>query len=144
MTSTNGFHQLGRASFSRMITDIALSSRQNFFNGCFQNIVGLLNNIDEFRVYLADGKLDFACLSETFLDDGVNDAVVAVDGFRLVRRDRSSGPKFRGGVAIYIRSCFQYRVIDLPGDLICQMSSDLEYILLEVMVGDVKCLICSI
>ena len=65
------------------------------------NIRSIVKNIDEFRMYALNHQYDIICISETRLDNTVNNHEVQLDGYYLVRKDRN---RHGSGVAMSIRS----------------------------------------
>ena len=68
------------------------------------NINSLVSKIDEFRL-LCNNAFDVICVNETKCDDTVHDNELNLPGFNLLRRDR----KRDGGVALYVRDCFNFQ-----------------------------------
>ena len=67
--------------------------------------------------------LDILALSETRLDNTFADSAVSIDGYTLVRRDRSRGG---GGVAMYIRRVIDFKIRSDLSD------PDLEFLCVEI------------
>ena len=65
------------------------------------NCRSLLPKLDELWWIANMVNLDIMCLSETWLDDTVLDADLAIDGFTLLRKDRQN--RTGGGVAMYVK-----------------------------------------
>ena len=57
-------------------------------------------------------KLDLICLSEIYLDSSVDDGLLEVDRYNLVRADHPNNTK-RGGVYIYHKELLPVKIIDL-------------------------------
>ena len=57
-------------------------------------------------------KLDLICLSEISLDSSVDDGLLEVDRYNLVRADHPNNTK-RGGVYIYYKELLPVKIIDL-------------------------------
>lgn len=144
MASFTSIPSSGGSSTSRIVADIALSRRENLFNGFSHNINGLFNNIDELTSFLTDSKMHFGCISETFLNDNISDAMVSIPGYNIIRKDRVFRPLSRGGVAIYLRKGFKFKTLSVPDSLSTQLNSDLEFLFIEVSVGSTKCLLGSL
>ena len=74
------------------------------------NVRSLSDKIDEVRFIIFETNLDIFCISETWLKDDINDDMIHIPGYTVVRRDRNCN-KRGGGVCIYIRSniSFVYR-----------------------------------
>ena len=74
------------------------------------NITSLLKHIDELRVFLNDQNIDVLAINETRLNESILDQEVKVQGYDIIRRDRSTNGRFGGGVCFYIRSNISYTV----------------------------------
>ena len=63
------------------------------------NIASLPKHIDELRLQLTKKPLDILSINETRLDDTINDSLVHLNGYDVLRKDRN---RMGGGVAITI------------------------------------------
>ena len=66
------------------------------------NIRGIRFSLDEIKIFLGNKTPDVLALSETWLNEIIDDAELAVEGYVLIRKDRRYGNG--GGVAAYIKS----------------------------------------
>ena len=57
--------------------------------------------MDELKLFMKEISFDILCLNETRLDNTINDNIIKIPGYDIVRRDRDRNG---GGVAIYIRN----------------------------------------
>ena len=73
----------------------------------FLNIVSLPKKIDEIRYSMSNKHIDLIGFSETRLDSNISDNVIDLDGYDIVRKDRSRNG---GGVCIYVRSSINYKI----------------------------------
>ena len=64
------------------------------------NIASLPKHIDELRLQLTKQPLDILSINETRLDDTINDGLIHLNGYDVLRKDRN---RMGGGVAIYFR-----------------------------------------
>ena len=69
------------------------------------NIRSLIPKLAEVKRILRLTGAAAAAFSETWLDETVNDAEIAVDGYSVIRRDRN---RHGGGVLLYVRSGIAY------------------------------------
>ena len=60
------------------------------------------NKMDQFRLIVNQLAPDMVCITETWFNDTVQDIEVAINGYNLIRNDRSD--KKGGGIAIYYNS----------------------------------------
>ena len=64
------------------------------------NIASLIKYIDQLRFYLYHKPLDILSVNETRLDGSIDNCVIKIEGYNLIRKDRS---REGGGVAMYFR-----------------------------------------
>ena len=89
----------------------------------FNNIVTLPAKIDEIRHPMCDKNIDLIAFNETRLDLNISDGLIHIDGYEVVRKDRSRNG---GGVCIYLRISINYKI---RSDLI---PPELEAVCLEI------------
>ena len=70
------------------------------------NVNSLLAKIDEVRLLTKNKCIDILAVNETKIDSKVDDQLIAIDDFSLMRHDRN---RPGGGVAIYVRNTVGYR-----------------------------------
>lgn len=73
------------------------------------NVRSLCSRFDLFADVIAGGSFDVIGLSETWLNAGVGDDGIRVEGFNIIRSDRNGRG---GGVAFYLKNCFKYSLIN--------------------------------
>ena len=73
------------------------------------NVMSLVPKIDELREVILNSDVEIACITETWLRDHIDDNVVNVSGFRLVRLDRINSQ--HGGVCMYVRNNIQCNIV---------------------------------
>ena len=71
------------------------------------NIRSLFGKIEEIRFMLQKLNFDVLCINETWLNASINNNIISVDGYDLIRHDRMDGRR-GGGVCIYIKNVIQY------------------------------------
>ena len=52
-------------------------------------------------------NLDILCINETWLNASILNGVISVDGYDMIRRDRTDGRR-GGGVCMYIKNDIQH------------------------------------
>lgn len=72
------------------------------------NICSLIPKFNDFRDFLTNSNIELFCLTETWLNNSISNDSVHIDGYTLLRADRLTRG---GGVALYLRSDFQYSLI---------------------------------
>ena len=90
----------------------------------FLNIVSLPKRIDEINFSMSNKFIDLIAFNETRLDANITDNMINLDGYDVVRKDRSRNG---GGVCIYLRSYINYKIRD---DLV---PSELEAVCIEII-----------
>ena len=94
------------------------------FKMAFLNIVSLPKRIDEINFSMSNKFIDLIAFNETRLDANITDNMINLDGYDVVRKDRSRNG---GGVCIYLRSSINYKIRD---DLV---PSELEAVCIEII-----------
>ena len=77
------------------------------FKMAFLNIVSLPKRFDEINFTLSNKLLDIMSFSETRLNSTIPDSMIHIDGYDIIRKDRSRNG---GGVCIYIRNTINYQI----------------------------------
>lgn len=65
------------------------------------NVRSLLRNFNDFKLQVLRNQYSIIFVNETWLDLGISDDVVALEGYILFRRDRAD--RRGGGVAVYVK-----------------------------------------
>ena len=73
------------------------------------NVQSLAPKIDEIQHCISNANLDIACLTETWLKDHIQDSVIAINGYNLIRLDRRTVS--HSGVCMYIKNDIRYSVL---------------------------------
>ena len=71
----------------------------NFF---LSNVRSISNKVDELGVVLQKNCIDFAGITETWLNSNIPDSSINIHDFNLIRKDRSG--QRGGGVCVFVRS----------------------------------------
>ena len=101
------------------------------------NVRSLSQHWDEFQILIQDNPFDVMCLTETWLKPSMTDSELHLDGYNLIRNDRTE--KGGGGTAIYYNSMLMARQ---RTDINCGL--DVEAILLEITFPNGgRVLVCS-
>ena len=73
------------------------------------NLGGLLSKFELVKLDMAKSGTHIAAFSESWLKKEIPSAMVEIDGFQMVRQDRQSNIKTKGGgLCVYIREDFIY------------------------------------
>ena len=86
---------------SGFLTSFNSLPNEKGFKMAFLNIVSLPRKIDEIRYSLSNKYIDLIGFNETRLDLNISDNMIDLNGYDIVRKDRSRNG---GGVCIYLRS----------------------------------------
>ena len=88
------------------------------------------SRIDEVKMFVRQYKIDILAVTETHLDDSIDDASIYIEDFIVYRNDRNS--RHGGGVALYVKNNIFAKEID---DLFID---DLETLWVEVLINNTK------
>ena len=93
------------------------------------NCASLTKDIDELRILMSQSNIHVLTLSETHLNELIDDSEIACNSYSVIRKDRN---RAGGGVAAYIRNDVDYTLrVDL-------MDAELEILIIEVQRTNVK------
>ena len=73
------------------------------------NVMSLSPKIDEIRLYVQDHVPNIMCFTETWLKDTVENSVIHIRNYTLVRKDRIYAQ--HGGVCLYIKDTIPFTVL---------------------------------
>ena len=104
-------------------TTLSAIPNERGFKMAFLNIVSLPKKIDEINCSTANKFIDLIAFNETRLDANITDNMINIDGYDVVRKDRSRNG---GGVCIYLCSSINYKV---RNDLV---PTELEVVCIEI------------
>jgi len=109
------------------------------FQTCFFNSRSFSGTKRDYMNFvLKSTKIDVICVAETWFNEDYNDSVLELNQYNLIRNDRKTGSR-GGGVAMYVRKCFQYKVIFRS-----DTSDPVEYLFVEIFDSMQKCLIVCV
>lgn len=105
---------------------------RNFIKIGFQNVRSLISNIDKYRLFFEKSTLSLIGIVETWLKQSNTNKSVELNGYTIVRSDRSSRTKKRGGgVALYVKKGLKFTVVarSPPG-------SDIDFLFLKLKTSN--------
>ena len=108
---------------SNFLTTLSSIPNKRGFKMAFLNIVTLPGKINEIRHIVCNKNIDLIAFNETRLDRSIPDGLIDIDGYEVIRKDRSRNG---GGVCIYLRNSINFKV---RSDLI---PTELEAVCLEI------------
>ena len=74
------------------------------------NIRSLFHKLDQVKLMLMQANIDIMCVTETWLNNNISNHELAIQRYKLVRKDRST--KRGGGIIAYICNDIDYEEID--------------------------------
>ena len=83
---------------SDFLGTLSSTPNERGFKMAFLNIVNLLKKIDEINFSMTNKFIDLIAFNETRLDPNITDNMVSLDGYDVIRKDKSRNG---GGVCIY-------------------------------------------
>ena len=113
-----------------------LAKQKKGLNVIHINAQSLVNKMDECRYLFENSNVHVICVSESWLDKNMPDKMFEIAGYNIFRMDRE---KRSGGVVIYVMNNFKCNVVNKSS-----VQSPIEYIFLEVLVGENKVLIGNV
>ena len=72
--------------------------------------MSLTPKIDEIRYVVQHANLDCVCITESWLCSYIQDNIVALSGFNLVRKDRVYIT--HGGICVYIKDNINFTILE--------------------------------
>lgn len=94
------------------------------------NVEDITVHRETFLELFSSYVFDIIVVSETFLKPAIANLPYLIDGYNLIRHDREN--KEGGGLAVYIRTVFRYKIITKSQAIYCMKP---EFILLEISFG---------
>ena len=97
------------------ISQISLTSLPNNsiagkgFKFAHLNVVSLVKNFEEIKLFLDNNEVDVLALNETRLDETIFDSEISIPMYHLIRKDRN---RHGGGVAIYLKNTLNIQTIE--------------------------------
>jgi exonuclease III len=73
------------------------------------NVISLAPKIEELHAYTANASVDILCIVETWLQNHIDDNIVTLPGYNLIRRDRRE--RIHGGLCVYIRNTINFNIL---------------------------------
>ena len=72
--------------------------------------MSLAPKIDEIRYFASEAKVDLICITETWLKSRIDDNIIDIGGYSLVRRDRVGVD--HGGICTYIKNNMNFTFLE--------------------------------
>ena len=76
------------------------------------NVQSLVSHFSELSAFISAGNFDIVALTETWLKPSINDHLINIPGYYLIRNDRNH--KGSGGVATYVKNSLKATVLFSP------------------------------
>lgn len=93
-------------------------SVNRFINFSHFNIRSVGTNFDLFSDLVTNESFTVLGLSETWLEPDIQDDVINIPNYSIVRKDRN---RRGGGVCFYVNNCIKFKVLDTPTSDIAQL-----------------------
>ena len=102
------------------------SKNSKYFSCCHWNVNSILahDKLSLLTAYNSTQHYDIICISETYLDSSIDENILKLDGYSLIRADHPGNLK-RGGVCLYYKENLLLRHIKteyFPQCLLCRIS----------------------
>lgn len=115
--------------------NIIEKAASNFVKIGFQNVRSLLGNIDKYRLFFEHSRLSLIGIAETWLKPSNTNKSVELSEYTIVRSDRSSKTKKRGGgVALYVKKGLKHTVVARP-----KTGSEIDFLFLKLQTLNLVC-----
>ena len=75
-----------------------------------RNVMSLAPKVDELRHVVKYASLDLVCSTESWLKSHIQDNVVALESYNIIRRDRTEAEHC--GVCVCIKNTIKFTVVD--------------------------------
>lgn len=129
MTQTNNGSPSNDLCIPNIIIKSAFRSLSGSINICHINSCSIFRKMDQLRRILLNTNIHIICVSETWLNTSYSDEMVKIEGFRIIRHDRS---RCRGGgIAVYIKTGISSKILDIS-----PATSTLEFMFVEIVFGN--------
>ena len=115
-----------------------LASKQGLHCGHL-NVNGLLQKLEELKLLLFETKFDIFAVSETHLHENITNNEITIDGYSIIRKDRTGQKNQWGGVLIYHRNHLEIHQTQVEPEF-----SKMEAVWLEVLTKSQKLLVACI
>lgn len=90
--------------------------------------------LDELRQIAQTSSVDIICVTETWLNEKIDDSLLTIEGYKIIRHDRKG--RLGGGIAIFIKEAIHFKVLEKSLDK--PESSYSEYAVVEIVTGSEK------
>lgn len=125
-------------SSNSVITKAVMNSvfRADKLNICHINVQSLcareFSKFEELKSLFVNSKADIICMSETWLNESIDDSMIQIEGYDLIRNDRN---RHGGGICVYFRKNLCFKLLKKSTPEHSETTSNTEYLLLEVASG---------
>lgn len=96
-----------------------------------------MSKFEELKQIATVSNIDVICVVESWLNDKVDDNLIHIDDYNLVRHDRVG--KLGGGILIYVKKSIKFKVIDISHNI--PGVDNTEFIFAELNLRDCKVLL---
>lgn len=98
----------------QIILNLRLKHFFNSLNVAHINVCSLYPKMFNLREIMQDSPIKVLCLSETWLNNVHTNKMVHIDGYKIIRHDRSRSDRrgTSGGVCMYISDELSFKIVD--------------------------------
>lgn len=130
------------SNIPRVVMNCALLS--DYLNICHLNVQSLcarkLSKFNELKEIIVNSKLDIVCISETWLNKSISDEVIAIDGYNIIRNDRTHSQG--GGICVYFKNDLRCKAVSRSEfSMEVDNINRVEYLFVEVCYSSEKFLL---
>lgn len=132
---------IDNTSSSSIITKAVMDSvfRTDKLNICHINVQSVcargFSKFDELKAVFFNSKAHIVCMSETWLNESINDSMIRIEGYNLIRNDRN---RHGGGLCVYFRQNLSLKLLKKSTFSPYEPSHITEYLLFEVATSNRK------
>ena len=96
------------------------------------NIRSVFRKLEEIVRILRVGDFDILCITESWLNKYVSDAMLNIDGYNMIRADRSaqSGKQTGGGIILYHKNNLD--ITEIKGLTVCNQNVEILWVTLQL------------
>lgn len=111
---------------------------KNKFSVCSVNSQSIcarkLTKLDELRQISQLSNVDVICVTESWLNDRIDNPLLTIEGYNIVRHDRKG--RLGGGILIFIKEGMRYTLLEKSVDQTGVPNA--EYLAIEILLGNEK------
>lgn len=127
------------SSIPSIVMNCAMESDK--INICHLNVQSMcarnLSKLEEFKICFTNSKSNIICVTETWLTENIEDNLISIDGYQLIRHDRNQQTR-GGGICVYFKAGINCRIVSSSKN---DTNNITEFLFLETEIGGEKFLL---